>query len=55
MRICFSPVTGEQEFQALLEGVDFVAKRGREFYDRYTLDDHTGEWRRVGGTARPRS
>ena len=48
VRICFSPVTGEQEFQTLLEGVEFVSKRGRDYYDRYTLDDNTGEWRRTG-------
>ncbi len=47
VRICFSPVTGEREFQTLLEGVDWVSKRGRDFYDRYALDDHTGEWRRL--------
>jgi selenocysteine lyase/cysteine desulfurase len=55
VRICFSPVTGEQEFQTLLEGVDFVSKRGREFYDRYTLDDRTGEWRHAGAGAGPRA
>ena len=54
VRICFSPVTGEKEFQTLLEGVDFVSKRGRDFYDRYTLDDHTGEWRRTGAAPAPR-
>lgn len=54
VRICFSPVTGEKEFQTLLEGVDFVAKRGRDFYDRYTLDDHTGEWRRTSAAPAPR-
>ncbi len=47
VRICFSPVTGEDEFQALLEGVDFVARKGRDYRDRYTLDDATGEWRRT--------
>jgi selenocysteine lyase/cysteine desulfurase len=53
VRICFSPVTGEDEFQTLLEGVDFVARRARDFYDRYALDDHTGEWRRTdAGAAR---
>ena len=52
VRICFSPVTSEREFQTLLEGVDFVAKRGRDFHDRYTLDDRTGEWRRAGGADR---
>ena len=52
VRICFSPVTGEREFQTLLEGVDFVARHGREFYDRYTLDDTTGEWRRTSGATR---
>lgn len=46
VRICFSPVTGEDEFQTLLEGVEFVARRGREYADRYALDDTTGEWRR---------
>jgi len=54
VRICFSPVTGEEEFQTLLEAVDFVAKRGRDFQDRYTLDDHTGEWHHTGATAGPR-
>lgn len=46
VRICFSPVTGEDEFQTLLEGVEFVARRGRAYADRYALDDATGEWRR---------
>jgi len=54
VRICFSPVTGEDEFQTLLEGVDFVSKRGRDFLDRYSLDDHTGEWRRTGWEAASR-
>jgi selenocysteine lyase/cysteine desulfurase len=51
VRICFSPVTSEGEFETLLEGVDFVSRHGRSFLDRYTLDDHTGEWCRVGGRA----
>jgi len=55
VRICFSPVTGEKEFQTLLEGVDFVSKRGRDFHDRYALDDRTGEWRRKGAATGPRS
>ncbi len=46
VRVCFSPVTGEDEFQALLEGVEFVARRGREWLDRYEPVDETGEWRR---------
>jgi selenocysteine lyase/cysteine desulfurase len=51
VRICFSPVTGEDEFQILLEAVDHVAQRGRDYADRYALDDHTGEWRRLGAAA----
>ena len=53
VRVCFSPVTGEDEFQTLLEAVDYVARHGRDFYERYALDDHTGEWRRVGSAALP--
>jgi selenocysteine lyase/cysteine desulfurase len=48
VRVCFSPVTGEQEFQTLLEAVDWVAAHGREQAARYRLVDATGEWRRVG-------
>ena len=36
----------EDEFQALLEGVDAVARRGRELAEGYELDDETGEWAR---------
>ena len=46
VRISFSPVTTEREFQALLEGVQFVTRRGREHLDRYDLVDESGEWRR---------
>lgn len=51
VRVCFSPVTREDEFQTLLEGVEFVTGRGRGYLDRYELVDETGEWRRVGATA----
>jgi selenocysteine lyase/cysteine desulfurase len=47
VRVSFSPVTGEEEFEALLEGVDWVCKRGREHASRYRLVDETGEWKRV--------
>jgi selenocysteine lyase/cysteine desulfurase len=46
VRVCFSPVTREDEFQALLEGVAFVTRRGRDYLDRYELVDETGEFRR---------
>jgi selenocysteine lyase/cysteine desulfurase len=46
VRICFSPVTGEEEFQTLLEAVEWVAHHGAAWADRYALDDATGEWRR---------
>jgi selenocysteine lyase/cysteine desulfurase len=48
VRIGFSPVTTEAEFQALLEGVRFVCREGRRHLDRYEMSDLTGEWRRVG-------
>ena len=48
VRVGFSPVTTEQEFQALLEGVRFVCREGRRYLDRYEMADETGEWRRVG-------
>jgi hypothetical protein len=36
----------EDEFQALLEGVDHVARRGRDLADDYFQTDETGEWAR---------
>lgn len=48
VRVSFSPVTREEEFQALLEGVRFVAREGHHHLDDYVLDDATGEWRRRG-------
>lgn len=45
VRVSFSPVTREQEFQTLLEGVRFVARQGRRHLDDYQLDDATGEWK----------
>lgn len=46
VRVSFSPVTREDEFATLLEGVEFVTRRGREYLDRYELVDELGEWRR---------
>ncbi|HMA28910.1 MAG TPA: aminotransferase class V-fold PLP-dependent enzyme [Thermoanaerobaculia bacterium] len=46
VRISLAPTVSEDEFQALLEGVDHVARRGRELADGYALDDETGEWAR---------
>jgi len=54
VRVGFSPVTTEAEFQTLLEGVRFVAREGRRHLDRYELVDATGEWRRVGATEHAR-
>ncbi len=47
VRFCFAPTTSEQEFQTLLEAVEFVSRRGREYLPLYRLDDATGEWHRV--------
>ena len=49
VRICLGPTTGESEFQALLEAVEFVSRRGHAYRDRYRLIDETGEWRRIEG------
>ncbi len=46
VRISLSPTVSEGEFQALLEGVDHVARRGRELSEDYTQSDETGEWAR---------
>ena len=46
VRVAFAPVTCEREFQTLLEGVEFVTRRGRDHLDRYELLDESGEWRR---------
>jgi selenocysteine lyase/cysteine desulfurase len=44
VRISLGPTVTEEEFQALLEAVDHVARRGREHLDGYELSDATGEW-----------
>jgi selenocysteine lyase/cysteine desulfurase len=46
VRVGFSPVTSETEFQTLLEAVRFVCREGRRHLPRYELIDETGEWRR---------
>jgi selenocysteine lyase/cysteine desulfurase len=46
VRISLAPAVSEEEFQALLEAVDYVARRGREHADEYQLDDASGEWAR---------
>ncbi len=46
VRVGFSPVTSETEFQTLLEGVRFVGREGRRYLEHYELIDETGEWRR---------
>ncbi len=47
VRVGFSPVTTEREFQALMEGVRFVCREGRKHLSSYTIVDETGEWRRT--------
>jgi selenocysteine lyase/cysteine desulfurase len=44
VRISLSPTVSEEEFQTLLEAVDFIANRGRDYLDCYELCDETGEW-----------
>jgi selenocysteine lyase/cysteine desulfurase len=44
VRVSLSPTVSEGEFQALLEGIDHVARRGRDLADGYALNDETGEW-----------
>ncbi|MHB8799748.1 MAG: aminotransferase class V-fold PLP-dependent enzyme [Thermoanaerobaculia bacterium] len=44
VRISLSPTVTEEEFQALLEGVDYVARKGRSHVEEYELRDATGEW-----------
>ncbi len=46
VRISLSPTVSEDEFQALLEGVDRVARRGHEIGEDYSQNDETGEWAR---------
>jgi selenocysteine lyase/cysteine desulfurase len=46
VRVGFSPVTTEREFQTLLEGVRFVCREGSRHLEQYELNDETGEWRR---------
>lgn len=46
VRISLSPTVSEAEFQALLEAVDHVARRGRTYEADYALSDATGEWTR---------
>jgi selenocysteine lyase/cysteine desulfurase len=44
VRFSLAPTVTEEDFQALLEAVDHVAKRGRDYRDDYELEDATGEW-----------
>ncbi len=54
VRISLSPTVTEEEFQTLLEAVDYIARHGREYQDRYELCDETGEWAyRASGTHAP--
>jgi selenocysteine lyase/cysteine desulfurase len=46
VRISLAPTVSEEEFQALLEAVDYVARRGHEHADEYQLNDASGEWTR---------
>ena len=46
VRVGFSPVTTEAEFQTLLEGVRFVCREGRKYLDRYEFSDQSAEWKR---------
>lgn len=44
VRVSLGPTVSEEEFQTLLEAVDYVARHGHEYLDRYELSDETGEW-----------
>ncbi|MBU0508301.1 hypothetical protein KKH27_05645 [bacterium] len=44
LRVSLGPTVSEEEFQTLLEGIDYVARHGKEYEDRYELSDETGEW-----------
>jgi selenocysteine lyase/cysteine desulfurase len=48
VRISLAPTVSEEEFQVLLEAVDYVASHGKEYEDRYRLNDQTGEWTFTG-------
>lgn len=49
VRISLAPTVSEAEFQTLLEAVDYVARNGKSYEDRYELSDATGEWSFKGG------
>jgi selenocysteine lyase/cysteine desulfurase len=53
VRISLGPTVSEEEFQALLEAVDHVARRGRDYQDDYELRDATGEWTRRNADSAP--
>ncbi len=44
VRISLSPTVSEEEFQVMLEAVDFIASKGKSYEDKYELVDETGEW-----------
>ena len=53
VRVSLSPTVSEDEFQALLQAVDHVARHGRDLAGGYDLHDETGEWvRRTPAPAR---
>jgi selenocysteine lyase/cysteine desulfurase len=44
VRVSFAPTVSEEEFQTLLEAVDFISKNGHKYMDKYNLCNDTGEW-----------
>jgi len=48
VRFCFSPVTSEKDFSTLLEAVDFVTTKWREFAPKYRMNEATGEFSFTG-------
>jgi len=44
VRISLSPTVSEEEFQILLEAVDYIATNGKRYESQYELVDATGEW-----------
>lgn len=44
VRVSFSPTVTEEEFQVLMEAVDYLSKSGDKHINNYELCDETGEW-----------
>jgi selenocysteine lyase/cysteine desulfurase len=52
-RLNFNSFISENEFEFLLEAIEFVAEHGAKFLSLYELDWHSGAWKHMADQAHP--